>query len=82
MSASLVGSEMCIRDRVGAGASQHTLPEGANSAVTSVITQARVEFQAQGSSVGETRAAMEALFASCSEEFQSLRGSRAQEITV
>eukprot|EP00969_Alexandrium_andersonii_P052045 2285532-Alexandrium_andersonii.AAC.1 len=52
--------------------------EGANSAVTSLITQARAEFQAQGSSVNETRAAMEALFASCSEEFQSIRNAQPQ----
>eukprot|EP00969_Alexandrium_andersonii_P200551 8859828-Alexandrium_andersonii.AAC.1 len=97
MSASLVGSEMCIRDRpplllsptydpqssqeeqgrqvagflaevtrtinalterqsafvgrlVGLEAAQRTLTESATSAVTSLIAQARAEFQAQGGS--------------------------------
>eukprot|EP00969_Alexandrium_andersonii_P039763 1741870-Alexandrium_andersonii.AAC.1 len=68
MSASLVGSEMCIRDSA----------ERAQTAVSSLISEARTEFQAQGSSVGEARAAMEALFASCSEEFQNIRSSQAQ----
>eukprot|EP00969_Alexandrium_andersonii_P038218 1674794-Alexandrium_andersonii.AAC.1 len=63
---------------VGTETPQRSLAEGANSAVTSLITQAPAEFQAQGSSVSETRAAMEALFASCSEEFQNIRNSRAQ----
>eukprot|EP00969_Alexandrium_andersonii_P227229 10035785-Alexandrium_andersonii.AAC.1 len=51
MSASLVGSEMCIRDS----------SEGANGAVSSLISQAWAEFQAQGQSVGETRSAMDCL---------------------
>eukprot|EP00969_Alexandrium_andersonii_P116666 5157954-Alexandrium_andersonii.AAC.1 len=52
--------------------------EGANSAVASLIAQARAGFQAQGSPVSETRAAMEALFASCSEESQNIRNAQSQ----
>eukprot|EP00969_Alexandrium_andersonii_P349497 15431165-Alexandrium_andersonii.AAC.1 len=55
---------------VGIETSQRTLAESANSAVTGLINQARAEFQAQGSSVGETRSATQALFASCSGELQ------------
>eukprot|EP00969_Alexandrium_andersonii_P016810 736946-Alexandrium_andersonii.AAC.1 len=64
----------------GVEASQLTLAEGANSTVASLTTQARAEFQAQGSLVSETRAAVEALFASCSEELRNLKSPRTQEI--
>eukprot|EP00969_Alexandrium_andersonii_P327848 14488525-Alexandrium_andersonii.AAC.1 len=53
---------------VGVETSRCSLAEGAHSAVASLIAQARAEFQAQGGSVSETWAAVEALFASCSEE--------------
>eukprot|EP00969_Alexandrium_andersonii_P248395 10975546-Alexandrium_andersonii.AAC.1 len=63
---------------VGIEASQRTVAESANWAVTSLITQVRAEFQAQGGSVNETRAAMEALYASGSGEFQDIRNSQLQ----
>eukprot|EP00969_Alexandrium_andersonii_P145506 6435514-Alexandrium_andersonii.AAC.1 len=55
---------------VGVEASLRTLVEGVNSAVAGLISQAPAEFQAQGGSVGETRVAMDALYASCCSEFQ------------
>eukprot|EP00969_Alexandrium_andersonii_P207154 9153166-Alexandrium_andersonii.AAC.1 len=58
MSASLVGSEMCIRDR------------------------AHAEFRGQGNSANEARVALEALFASCFEEFKSLQRSQEQAAIV
>eukprot|EP00969_Alexandrium_andersonii_P044475 1952172-Alexandrium_andersonii.AAC.1 len=59
-------------------ASQRSLAEGATSAVSSLTSQARSEFQAQGSSVGETRAAMEAPYASCCRGLQPIRDSQQQ----
>eukprot|EP00969_Alexandrium_andersonii_P105807 4667653-Alexandrium_andersonii.AAC.1 len=61
---------------MGAELSHRLLVDEASSAVSSLMLQAWLEFQAQGSSVSEIRAAMEALFASCSEEFQAIRNSQ------
>eukprot|EP00969_Alexandrium_andersonii_P333189 14725019-Alexandrium_andersonii.AAC.1 len=58
------------------------LTKGANSAVSNMIFQARAEFQAQWGSVGETRAAMEALYDSCCSESQSIRDSQQQNTAV
>eukprot|EP00969_Alexandrium_andersonii_P352175 15437088-Alexandrium_andersonii.AAC.1 len=63
----LLGCQSAFAGRlVGIETTQRALVESANSAVTSLIARARAEFQAQGSSVSETRSATEALFASCS----------------